>query len=106
MTWLRSRPWATLDVMAHKHVTHWINGKPWTGGEAARRGDIYNPATGQVTGSVDFADQQVVDAAVQAAAAAFPAWRDTSLVKRVAVMFAFRELVRTHTAGLASLISA
>src|SRR5579859_7494888 len=95
--------------MAHtsgRHCTHWINGKPWTGGEAARRGDIYNPATGQVTGTVDFADRQVVDAAVRAAAAAFPVWRDTSLVKRAAVLFAFRELVRTHTGELASLISA
>ena len=37
-----------------------------------------------------------VDAAVRAAAAAFPQWRDTSLVKRASVMFAFRELVREH----------
>ena len=32
-----------------KHVTHWINGQEWSG-SAARHGDIYNPATGQVTG--------------------------------------------------------
>jgi malonate-semialdehyde dehydrogenase (acetylating)/methylmalonate-semialdehyde dehydrogenase len=43
---------------------------------------------------------------VRAAAAAFPQWRDTSLVKRAAVMFAFRELVRSHSAELATLISA
>ena len=39
---------------AGKHVTHWIGGKPWTG-TAQRHGDIYDPATGQVTGTVDFA---------------------------------------------------
>jgi malonate-semialdehyde dehydrogenase (acetylating)/methylmalonate-semialdehyde dehydrogenase len=89
-----------------KHVTHWIGGKPWTGSEAGQRGDIYNPATGQVTGTVDFAGQDEVDAAVRAAAAAFAQWRDTSLVKRAAVMFAFRELVRSHAAELAALISA
>ncbi len=88
-----------------KHCTHWIGGKPWTGAEPARRGDIYNPATGQVTGSVDFGGQAEVDAAVRAAAAAFPAWSETSLVKRAAVMFAFRELVREHAGELASLIS-
>ena len=38
--------------MAHR--THWINGKPWTG-EAAIRGEIYNPATGRVSGTVDYA---------------------------------------------------
>ncbi len=35
-----------------KHVTHWIGGKP-TGSEAEHRGDIYDPATGQVSGQVD-----------------------------------------------------
>ena len=89
-----------------KHCTHWIGGKPWTGAEPVRRGDIYNPATGQVSGTVDFATAAEVDAAVRAAAAAFPAWRETSLVKRASVMFAFRELVRQHQAELAALISA
>ena len=46
-----------------KHCTHWIGGKPWAG-EAASRGDIYNPATGQVTGTVGFASAAEVDAAV------------------------------------------
>src|SRR5450432_375840 len=89
-----------------KHLTHWIDGKPWTGGGASQRGDIYNPATGQVTGTVDFAGAAEVDAAARAAAAAFPGWRETSLVKRSAVMFAFRELVRQHHGELAALISA
>src|SRR5579871_709537 len=89
---------------AKKHCTHWIGGKPWTG-PAARAGDIYNPATGQVSGTVDYASSGQVDAAVAAATAAFPAWRETSLVKRASVMFAFRELIRSHTAELAELIS-
>ena len=90
---------------ATKHCTHWIGGKPWTG-SAVRAGDIYNPATGQISGSVDYAGAAEVDAAVAAAAAAFPSWRETSLVKRASVMFAFRELLRTHTAELAELITA
>ncbi len=45
-----------------KHVTHWIGGKPWDG-EAGRHGDIYDPATGQVSGQVDFAALAEVDAA-------------------------------------------
>jgi malonate-semialdehyde dehydrogenase (acetylating)/methylmalonate-semialdehyde dehydrogenase len=89
-----------------KHVTHWIGGKPWTGGQAERQGDIYNPATGEVTGTVDFAGPAEVAAAVQAAAGAFPAWRATSLVKRTAVLFAFRELLRARQADIAALISA
>jgi malonate-semialdehyde dehydrogenase (acetylating)/methylmalonate-semialdehyde dehydrogenase len=87
------------------HRTHWINGKPWTG-EAATRGDIYNPATGKVSGTVDYATAAEVDAAVAAASAALPGWRETSLVKRAGVMFAFRELVRQHQSELAALITA
>jgi malonate-semialdehyde dehydrogenase (acetylating)/methylmalonate-semialdehyde dehydrogenase len=89
--------------MAHR--THWINGKPWTG-EAATRGDIYNPATGRVSGTVDYATRAEVDAAVAAAVAALPAWRETSLVRRAAVMFAFRELVQSHRDEVAARITA
>jgi malonate-semialdehyde dehydrogenase (acetylating)/methylmalonate-semialdehyde dehydrogenase len=88
-----------------KHVTHWINGKPWDG-PASTRGDIYNPASGQVSGTVDYAGPAEVDAAVAAASAALPGWRDTSLVRRSAVMFAFRELIRTRRSELAAVISA
>jgi malonate-semialdehyde dehydrogenase (acetylating)/methylmalonate-semialdehyde dehydrogenase len=88
-----------------KHVTHWINGKPWDG-QAGTRGDIYNPASGQVSGTVDYAGPAEVDAAVAAASAALPGWRDTSLVRRSAVMFAFRELIRTRRSELAAVISA
>ncbi|HEY1699485.1 MAG TPA: CoA-acylating methylmalonate-semialdehyde dehydrogenase [Trebonia sp.] len=87
------------------HITHWIGGKPWTG-DAQRRGDVYNPATGKVTGSVDFATQDEVDAAVKAAADALPGWRATSLSKRTSILFAFRELVKSHTKELAALITA
>jgi malonate-semialdehyde dehydrogenase (acetylating) / methylmalonate-semialdehyde dehydrogenase len=88
-----------------KHRTHWIGGKPWTG-EAARRGDIYNPATGEITGTVDFASAAEVAAAVDAAAAAFPGWRETSLPRRTAVLFGVRELIRQRQDELAALISA
>jgi malonate-semialdehyde dehydrogenase (acetylating)/methylmalonate-semialdehyde dehydrogenase len=88
-----------------RHTTHWINGKPWTG-QAGARGDIYNPATGAISGTVDFGGQAEVDAAVAAAAAALPGWRETSLVKRASVMFAFRELVRKHSGELAAMVTA
>jgi malonate-semialdehyde dehydrogenase (acetylating)/methylmalonate-semialdehyde dehydrogenase len=92
-----------------KHVTHWIDGKPWTGQAGSgtgQLGDLYNPATGEVSGTVDFGGTAEVDAAVRAAAAAFPAWRETSLVKRASVIFAFRDLVRAHQSEIAALLSA
>jgi malonate-semialdehyde dehydrogenase (acetylating)/methylmalonate-semialdehyde dehydrogenase len=87
-----------------KHVTHWIGGKPWTG-SAQRQGDIYDPATGQVTGVVDFASSGDVDDAVAAAKLAAQSWGRVSLSKRATVLFAFRELVKSHTKEIAALIT-
>ena len=88
-----------------KRCTHWIGGKAWDG-IAERQGDVYDPATGQVTGKVDFATPAEVDAAVAAATDAFREWGRTSLAKRATVMFAFRELVKSRTAELAAAITA
>ncbi|HEY3867405.1 MAG TPA: CoA-acylating methylmalonate-semialdehyde dehydrogenase [Actinocrinis sp.] len=88
-----------------KHVTHWIGGAPWTG-TAERRGDVHDPATGEITGAVDFASVREVDDAVAAAAAAFPAWRATSLARRTTLMFAFRELLSRRRDELAAIITA
>ncbi|MEV5558745.1 CoA-acylating methylmalonate-semialdehyde dehydrogenase [Nonomuraea wenchangensis] len=88
-----------------KSVTHWINGAPAEGG-SGRTAELFNPATGEVSGHVALADVADVDAAVAAAVAAFPAWRDASLVKRAQVLFRFRELMVAHRDELAALISA
>ncbi|MEO8106351.1 MAG: aldehyde dehydrogenase family protein, partial [Actinomycetes bacterium] len=88
-----------------KHVTHWIDGKAF-GGVAARQGDIYDPATGQVSGQVDFADVALVDEAVAAANAAFDEWRHASLTKRTQVLFKFRELLDARKGEIAELITA
>lgn len=87
------------------HVTHWINGE-LSGEKAERQGDIYNPATGQITGGVDFASAATVDHAVQVATKAFSEWRHSSLTKRVQVLFAFRELVNVNKEKIAALITA
>ncbi|TYB39639.1 CoA-acylating methylmalonate-semialdehyde dehydrogenase [Micromonospora sp. AP08] len=86
-------------------TTHWIGGKPWTG-VAERAGDIYDPATGQVAGHVDFASAAVVDQAVAAAGEAFTRWRTASLAQRSNVMFAFRELLNARRRELAEIITA
>ncbi|MGE0878761.1 MAG: CoA-acylating methylmalonate-semialdehyde dehydrogenase [Acidimicrobiia bacterium] len=86
-------------------IGHWIAGQHEPG-RAERVGDVYNPATGQVSGQVAFAAPDEVDSAVAVAKAAFPDWRDTSLANRSRVLFAFRQLVDAHTDELAALITA
>ncbi|MFB8768197.1 CoA-acylating methylmalonate-semialdehyde dehydrogenase [Nocardiopsis alba] len=88
-----------------EHVTHWIGGSRHEG-PTERSGDIHNPASGQITGTVDLAGPAEVDAAVAAARAAFPAWRDTPLSKRVRTLFRFRELLDSRSDRLAEIVSA
>lgn len=88
-----------------KRITHWIEGVPWEPA-SARGGDVSDPATGEVTGRVDFASASEVDRAVAAAAAAYPGWRDTPLSRRTRILFAFRELVEAHRDELAAAITA
>jgi malonate-semialdehyde dehydrogenase (acetylating)/methylmalonate-semialdehyde dehydrogenase len=86
-------------------ITHWINGALNTK-KPERTGDIYNPATGKVTGTVAFGNAATVDSAVSAATAAFAEWRHSSLTKRTQVLFAFRELVAQNKEKIAALITA
>ena len=84
-------------------IEHLINGKAVTGG--ARQGDVYNPNTGQVQAKVAFSTAKDVDAAVQAAAKAFPAWAATNPQRRARVMFAFKALVEKNMDELAHILS-
>lgn len=88
-----------------KQVTHFINGA-FTPVSSGPKGEIFDPATGQVSGTVDFASKEVVDQAVEAAAKAFIEWRKTSLAKRSQVLFAFRELLNAKKEELAAIITA
>ena len=86
-------------------IHHWIGGRS-VEGTSGRSGPVYNPATGALTKQVDFASVEDVDAAVRAAADAFPAWRATSLSKRTEILFKIRNLVDQHRADIAALLTA
>ncbi|MEU3166966.1 CoA-acylating methylmalonate-semialdehyde dehydrogenase [Streptosporangium sp. NPDC006930] len=87
------------------HMTHWIDGKPWAGA-GERGGEVFDPATGQVTGLVHLASPAEVDEAVNSAANAFQGWRNTSLTRRTQVLFTFRELLNARKEELAAIITA
>ncbi|HZT15417.1 MAG TPA: CoA-acylating methylmalonate-semialdehyde dehydrogenase [Gaiellaceae bacterium] len=90
---------------AVKPINHWIGGSR-RAGESGRTGPVFNPATGEQTGAVDFASVEEVDAAVQAAKAAFPAWRSLSLARRAELFFRIRELVHERREEMARILTA
>ncbi|WP_277207538.1 CoA-acylating methylmalonate-semialdehyde dehydrogenase [Isoptericola croceus] len=85
-------------------VPHWIDGAPLeTAG--SRTAPVYNPALGTATKNVGLADAATVDDAVRAAASAFAPWRDTSIARRQAIVFRFRELLNERKGELAEIIT-
>ncbi len=90
---------ATLPILSH-----WIDGRP-VEVLPEQTGPVHNPATGAVIARVPRGGRAEVDRAVAAAKAAFPAWRDTPLIARSQVFFAFRELLFQHREELAALIT-
>jgi malonate-semialdehyde dehydrogenase (acetylating)/methylmalonate-semialdehyde dehydrogenase len=66
---------------------------------------VYNPSTGDVISECPLGGSAEVDAAVEAAAAAFPAWRDTPVIERARLFFRYRHLVEDNFDRLCASIS-
>jgi malonate-semialdehyde dehydrogenase (acetylating)/methylmalonate-semialdehyde dehydrogenase len=94
------------SILSQTLVGHWIGGQPVAPSPASRRAPVYNPATGAVAREVGFASPGDVDAAVQAAAAAAPAWAATPALRRARVLFRFKEIVDRRADELAAAITA
>jgi malonate-semialdehyde dehydrogenase (acetylating) / methylmalonate-semialdehyde dehydrogenase len=82
---------ATIDV---RTLSNYVGGA-WTPARTQDTLDVENPATGELLAKVPLSTQADVDAAVAAARAALPAWRDVNAIERARRLFALREqLVR------------
>jgi malonate-semialdehyde dehydrogenase (acetylating)/methylmalonate-semialdehyde dehydrogenase len=87
-----------------KTLGHWIGGTH-VAGSPERVLDIHDPATGGVVARAPMASIADVDAAVAAAKAAAPMWRETSLTKRTQVLFRLRELLVERKEELAAIVT-
>ncbi len=85
-------------------IEHWVDGKSATL-TSDRTAPVFNPATGAQQAQVVLASRADVDDAVAAARDAFESWSQSSLSQRTKILFAFRELVNTHIARLAALVT-
>ena len=86
-------------------IGHFVGGKIIQP-KAGRYADVYNPATGAIARRVALANRAEVDAAVEVAQAAFPAWSDTSPLRRARILFKYLELLNRHSDELAAIITA
>ncbi|MDC5446864.1 CoA-acylating methylmalonate-semialdehyde dehydrogenase [Acinetobacter baumannii] len=93
---------STHSEQAKKVLGHFIQGRIVS--KTARKQPVYNPATGEISKEVEIADPQTVNEAVQVAEQAFPAWRDTPVIKRARVMFKFKQLLEQNAEKICALI--
>jgi len=85
-------------------ISHFIGGKH-VAGTSGRFADVYNPATGEVQAQVPLASADELDAAVQNAKAAQPAWAAANPQKRARVMMKFVDLLHRDMDKLAETLS-
>ena len=87
-----------------KKLCPYINGQ-YVESKTEKYTDAYNPSTGEVTAKVPCCTKEEVEAAVQAAKAAFPGWAATPVLKRVQILYRVRELILEHMDELTYLVA-
>jgi len=87
-----------------RDIQHFIGGVA-VPGASGRLGEVFDPNTGEVQAKVALATAMELDAAVQAAVKAQPAWAATNPQRRARVMFEFKRLVEARMDELAALLS-
>lgn len=91
-----------LKSSKYPSVRNFIAGRFTAGG--AQSIDVLNPSDGSLLSRVPLSSAEDVDAAVRAAAAAFPAWSATPIKERVQVFFRYRALLEQNRDELGALI--
>jgi malonate-semialdehyde dehydrogenase (acetylating)/methylmalonate-semialdehyde dehydrogenase len=77
-----------------KEVKNYINGE-WVDSKG-KIVDVVNPATGKVIGKCPISTKEEINAAVEAAKAAFPDWRRTTPLARSRILFRMKELLEEN----------
>lgn len=85
-------------------LTNFIGGR-WVASRASEFLDVHNPATGEAIARTPLSTGEDLDAAVAAAKAAFPGWRDTPAVVRARSLFRFRQLLEDNFEELAATVT-
>ncbi|MEO8559965.1 MAG: CoA-acylating methylmalonate-semialdehyde dehydrogenase [Rhodospirillales bacterium] len=86
-------------------IGHFIGGKR-VAGAGARKGDVFNPATGEHTGQVAFASRSETSDAIAVAKAAALGWAATPPMSRARVLFKYKDLLEKHQTDIAKLVTA
>src|ERR687886_2469177 len=95
---------ATVTESAVKVIRNYAGGR-WGPADPAKPQEVKNPATDEVLARVPLGTAADVERAVQAAQAAFPAWRATPPQERARYFFKLRNLLEEQREELARLVT-
>ncbi len=87
-----------------RKIDHYVSGKR-VAGKNGNYADVTNPATGEVIAATPLASADEVRDVIAAANAALPAWAATPPAQRAEVFYTFRDLLKSHAAELAPMLS-
>lgn len=85
-------------------VEHFIGGQKFSG-TSSRRGDIFDPNSGEIQAQVSLASAEDIAYAVTVAKSALTSWATTNPQKRARVMFEFKRLIEDNMDELAHMLS-
>jgi len=91
-------------VITETKVPNYINGE-WVESRAREWVDVVNPATAEILGKVPISDAAEVTRAIDAAAAAYPAWRRTPPEDRIQPLFKLKTLLEEHIDDISRIIT-
>jgi malonate-semialdehyde dehydrogenase (acetylating)/methylmalonate-semialdehyde dehydrogenase len=94
----------TLAAPPLTRVPNYVNGE-WKESSSTEWQDVVNPATGELIASVPLSSNNEVASAIEAAAAAYPAWRRTPPEDRIQPLFKLKQLLEAHVDELARIIT-
>ena len=96
-----------MSSTATTQVTEILNyfGGTWHKSAATEFVNVSNPASAEVIARTPISSKADVDAAVQSAAEAFPAWRRTPAGERIQYLFKLKVLLEDHIDELARTIT-
>ena len=85
-------------------LENYVGGK-WTASTAATTVPVFNPSLGDIIANTPLSPAADVARAVEAAAAAFPEWKETPVYKRATILFQYKALLEQHFAEISRLIT-
>jgi malonate-semialdehyde dehydrogenase (acetylating)/methylmalonate-semialdehyde dehydrogenase len=95
----------TLAPAPSVETLQYLSAGQWKTSAGTRAGDVFNPSTGKTIAKLPFSPTAEVNAVIEAAHAALPAWAETPVVNRCQILFTYRELMHKHFDELAKTVT-